>query len=129
MEQEILFFRTFVVKSRRDRYVNLLQTQKGKKKFLTYIDHFKDFDKNFVVQISGSNQNKVSLYNNLVNMGAPENCYIICDDLEYDQKTIPLKIALDSLFGSGMSYILICVAGKLGYYEGEDENFVLAAPR
>lgn len=118
-----------MVKSRRDRYVNLLQTQKGKKKFLTYIDHFKDFDKNFVVQIPGSNQNKISLYNNLVNLGAPENCHIICHDLEYDQKTIPLKIALDSLFGSGMSYILICVAGKLGYYEGEDEKFVLAAPR
>lgn len=126
MEEVNTFFKNFIINSKKSRHVELLKTQTGRKKLLTYIDHWKDFDNRYLIQIPHLLQNSLGIYHFLINHGASESCYIISQDPEYNEKIISLKIALDNLFQSGLSYIIISAYGKIGYYEGEDENFILA---
>jgi len=111
----------FVIKERQQRYFNLLQTQKGRKKLRSYISHFRDLNAKYIQNVSHL-QTSSELYLLLKSIKAPDNCYIISENTNYDAKTFPLQLAIDQLCSSGISYFLCCIQGKLNYYEGEDFN-------
>jgi hypothetical protein len=112
---------TFVTKSRRQRYLNLINSERGRNKFRKYIAHFDDFDERYVVAMN-STHNVVDLHQQLKTRNAPEVCYIISENSLYDAKSMELTAAIDRLHNSGISFFLCCIAGKLYYYEGEDFN-------
>jgi hypothetical protein len=128
MEHEILLIKQFVVKDRQDRYLNLLQTDKGRNKFKSYISHFKDLNKKYCIP-AYTLHSHVELYDLLKLEGAPNTCYIISENSKYDLRFLDITDAGKQLFSSGISFFLSCIPGKLAYYEGEDinERFLLKA--
>jgi hypothetical protein len=121
MHDELLLFKTFVIKQRQDRYINLIATDKGRKKLRSYIAHFEDIESKYSTPLHSlkTNQGLVDL---LKSEGAPPICYIIAENSKYDMKSLPLTDAITQLFNSGMAFFLSCIPGKLAYYEGENSS-------
>jgi hypothetical protein len=126
MEHEHSLIKAFVNKERQERYLALTSTEKGRRKFKTYLSHFKDFNNQNCSPIP-SLSSSTQLYDLLKSSGAPDTCYVICENLKYDMKVLPLMDATKQLFNSGLAFFLSCIPGKLAYYEGEDssQRFVL----
>lgn len=121
MEHELLLIKNFVIKERQERYLNLIATEKGRKKFRTYIAHFKDLNSKYCIPITSFNSYS-ELHDSLKSSGAPDICYVIAENSKYDMNALPIMDAARQLFSSGMAYFLSCIPGKLAYYEGEDAN-------
>ncbi len=52
--------------------------------------------------------------------GSPNICFIISTNIEFDRKELPLIDVLEKIVGTCDDGTFIsCIAGKLGYYEGE----------
>ncbi len=127
MEHELLLIKTFVTKERQERYLNLIATEKGRKKFRTYLSHFNDLNDKYCIPLR-SLDSYCLLYDLLKSEGAPDVCYVISENSKYDLKTLPIMDATKQLFNSGIAFFLSCIPGRLAYYEGEDstQRFVLS---
>jgi hypothetical protein len=128
MDHETLLIKNFVIKDRQERYLNLMATAKGRKKFRTYLAHFKDLESKFCQPVHKL-QHSSELIVLLRSAGSPDLCYVISENSEYDMKTLPLADAVQRLFNSGFAFFLSCLPGKLAYYEGEEryQQFLLKA--
>jgi hypothetical protein len=118
---EQLLIENFIYKNRQERYLNLLQTKKGRVKFRKYIPHFKDINTQFCRNIKNLNT-PGELHEILKSEGASDICYIISEHSDYDSLSMNLSEAIQLLLNSGIAFFLSCIPGKLVYYEGEDTN-------
>jgi len=121
MQDELLLFKAFVIKQRQDRYVNLVATDKGRKKLRSYIAHFEDIEGKHATPLRAL-QTSQELIDLLKSKRAPSTCYIIAENSQYDMKTLPLNDAINQLFNSGIAFFLSCIPGKLAYYESENSS-------
>jgi hypothetical protein len=115
--------RTFVIPERQSRYESLLQSKRGRKALRSELPHFRSFNPRFIVPIAPSQQTPVALHRILQDHGAPELCSVISENDALDGREVPLRNALGTVVGSTFGTILICLPGKLAYYEGEEPGF------
>lgn len=118
---EELLIENFVKKERKQRYLKLLSTERGRKKLRQAIPHFEDLNPAYIYPVNNI-RTSADLIAILNERSAPSKSYIISEHSEYDGKFFPLAAALDELFNSGISYFLCAIPEKLNYYEGEDTN-------
>ena len=128
MNHELLLIKAFVIKERQERYINLIATAKGRKKFRTYTPHFKDLNAKYCTPLH-SLRSYSQLHELLKSDGAFDMCYIISENSQYDTKSFSLINAAMQLFNSGIACFISCIPGKLVYYAGEegDQRFLLKA--
>jgi hypothetical protein len=109
-------------RSLRERLRTLLGSKRGRTKFLAMLYHNPPFDRRYVTVLPYENSSRDAVWAELVARGAPHECYVISTDSEtsggstYDGTTMRLRDALDEC---GAGTILLCVPGRLAYYEGE----------
>ncbi len=115
----------FVVKQKKDRYIEQLASAKKRKQFVTNLAHFSDFDSHFVVKIPPSSQNPAGIESLLRKRGAPDICNAISEISTMDNTHISLIDALKRIVGCQMGTILCCIPGRLAYFENEDDRFIL----
>ena len=125
MNQEIEIIKSFVVKNRQERYLKLLSNEKGRKKFLQSLAHFKDFDEKYIQRFKPNKHNQFFISDYLIRNGDSENCYLISEKPEMDTKQGEITIAISEVLGYGIGTIVSVIPGRLAYYEGEDERFFL----
>jgi hypothetical protein len=58
--------------------------------------------------------------------GAPAECHVISTDGELDGRELPLDAVLGQIVGVGGGSLLSCIPGRLGYFEGESERYILS---
>lgn len=117
---EKMFALSFITPAKRDRYLSLLESAKGRKKVLEAFHHFHDLDDRFAKLID-ANQQYVEVINKILRQkGAPEICYVMSTNSDIDHKEMPLREALSKVVGSSESTLVSCIAGELGYFENED---------
>jgi len=128
MNDEEAVIRTFVVRAKRDRLVELLASRKRRNDVTTSLAHFRDFDSRFVVALPPSQQDPRSIERALRSRGAGETCYVISENAELDGKQMPLRAVLEQVVGYGMGTLLSCVQGSLAFFEGEgpSDRYILA---
>ena len=88
------------------------------------LHHFYAFDGRYMRHLDRDEDSPRPLYELLRKLGAPETCYVISDS-EFDGADIDLLEALMALHATGMGSIVSCVPGRLAYYEGEDDRYIL----
>ena len=108
---------SFFVFEKRDRYLSLISSPKGRIKFRRSLAHFKDVDLKYLISIPGQFQNDKDIESLLQNKGAPAMCHVISENSKIDGGTLPLAEALSSVVGMGFSTFLSCIPGELVYYE------------
>lgn len=124
---EELTIRAFIVRERRERFLELLANPKHRRKITGSLAHPNPawFDSRYVGQIPPSQSGSSGIAALLRSEGAGETCRVISEDRNLDAKEIELASVLNEVVGNGMGPLLCCVPGKLAYLESEDGRFIL----
>jgi hypothetical protein len=125
--QEDATIQAFIVRERRDRFLELLANPKKRRKIMDSLAHPHPawFDSRYVVSIPPSQGSALGISKLLHSMGAPRTCWAISEDAALDRTEVDLDATLAEIVGGGMGTILCCVPGKLAYVESEDGRFIL----
>ena len=136
-DHEQATLKAFVVSGRQERFSSFLASPKNREKFTRELAHFRWFDQRFATTVPWKVDPRLKLSERhaqgienirrlLRSKGAGKNCWAISEDQVLDGHELQLETALEQVVGSGMGTILSCIAGKLAYFEGEDESLILA---
>jgi hypothetical protein len=87
-----------------------------------------DYDSALAVRVATEDQSSSRISELLTARKAPATCHAISTDRTLDGRDLPLREALDAIVGSGMGTVLLCIPGRLAYYEAEDagERYILS---
>lgn len=118
---------SFIQPAKRDRWLELLQTIKGRRKLLASLAHFADFNPATIVALKSNQQHAPTIFELLTSLGAPTTCYLLSEKSEWDAREMDLKSALKQVVGYGFGTIISCKPGALAYFEGEGpgQRFIL----
>ena len=118
----------FFSPARRSRYVYTLTTKRGRDKLRRELAHFRHLDQRFARPVAKSSADAIEKV--LRENGAPAKCYVFSESDGIDTLEMDLNAALQGVVGQGMGTILVCVPGRLAYYEGEEpgERYILQRP-
>lgn len=121
------FVTAFVAPSRQDRYLRLLESARGRAKFVERLAHFPDFDRRHAEPVAAAAQEPARIGDILRRHGAPRMCYVLSSCSDLDGQQMLLTEALGIVVGSGCGTVISCVPGKLAYLELEEpgQRFVL----
>jgi hypothetical protein len=121
------FARSFVVPEKKERYLSLLQSARGRKKLIAGFHHCRDLDSRFVKLIPSDRQSAQSIEESLKKSGAPEVCYVMSENPKIDGKQMNLSSALLEIVGMDAGALVSCIPGKLAYFEmeGLSERYLL----
>lgn len=122
MNHEEEFFRYFIIPAKRDRYLSLLQSRKGRRKVTEGLNHPKDLDMKYATRLPSNAQTVTQIEVLLKAKGAPNDCFIISSNQDIDRSEMLLRDALEYTVGQGLGTIISCLPGKLAYFEGEEQN-------
>lgn len=125
MNHEVDAIRSFVVKAKRDRYIESLSSPRKRTDFVRKLAHFKDIDPRYKVPIPSSKRGPAGITDILRSKGAGSHCWAISENPEIDGKELPILDALKRTVGYGMGTILSCSPGRLAFFESEDERCIL----
>lgn len=100
-ERETELMRTSAVASKRDRYVELLGTRKGREKVRLSLDHFGDLSPERCARIGAGDQTPATIASLLRGLGAPATCYILSSNEGLDGREMLLGDALEAIVGTG----------------------------
>jgi hypothetical protein len=128
---EAAFVRAFVVPAKQGRLLGLLPDPRRRATLLRTLYHFRDLDPRFAEHVSPAEQSPEGVERLLRKLGAPEHCYLISDVGDLDARLRPLTAALDAIVGQGGGTLVSCLAGRLGYFEGEEpgDRWILHRPQ
>jgi hypothetical protein len=98
----------FVVKTKRDRYREILSNPRLRRKFTSQLAHFKDFDLHFRLPIPSNKLFVDNIALELQKRHSPSMVFAISEDPSLDQKELPLLEALKETVGRGMGTVLSC---------------------
>jgi hypothetical protein len=121
------FAKSFIVPAKRERYLTLLETAKGRSKLVSGFDHHSDLDMRFAKLIPKGQHSAKGIEKILREKGAPEVCHVMSSNPNIDNREMPLAEALSETVGYGCGTLISCMPGKLGYFEFEDmgERYIL----
>ncbi len=122
-EEEVI--RAFILPNQRDRYLEFLTTPKKRTKFIGQLAHFKHLNPKFAFSVPSGEASASALLKLLKAKGAGPKCWIASENRELDAQEMDLETALKATIGYGMGTIISCIAGKLAYFEDEDERYIL----
>jgi hypothetical protein len=126
-EHEREFARWFIVPKKRDRYLTLIGTEKGRFKLRYGLNHCDDLDMRHATRVPIEKQNAATIERILRQKGAPSTCHVMSSNGAIDGEDISLRRALEETVGQGAGTLISCVPGKLAYFEFEDpgERYIL----
>ncbi len=129
--QEQATIRAFIVKERRDRFIELLPNPKTRRKITDMLAHPNPawFDSRWTKPIPPAQSSAAGIGRLLRASGAGQLCWAISEDKSLDGREVALDDALGEIVGAGMGTILCCIPGRLAYVESEDGRFILEKPK
>lgn len=127
MDNAASLLSAFIQPERRERYLALLTSNRGRRKLREKLAHLRDLDARFAHRIPPAAQSSAEIGRLLKSRGAPDMCYVVSENAEIDDHELALDEALEIVVGRGLGTLLSCLPGRLAYFEGEEagERFLL----
>ena len=119
LEHDTALVRAFIAAERRDRYLGLLASARGREKLRRSLAHCRDLDMRFAHELPHGVHTPTAIAELLRTKGAPAECVLLSESDALDGRRLPLEEALSAILGRGMGTLVSCVPGRLGFYEGE----------
>jgi hypothetical protein len=107
----------FVVKTKRDRYLTFVESDKTRHKFISELAHFRDLRKERFDEISGDE--KKIIKDRIKSLGNIKDCYLISENSELDRKRLDIDTALNMTIGYGMGTFIVFGDAEIVFYEAE----------
>jgi len=117
---ERLLVEKFVIKSKRERYLEFLKGPKNRKKILERLNHAFDYDPKCSIAISASDRSKQGLFMLLRGRYVADTCFFIADGNGRDGHELRLEDGIDELTGNHWGAILICPPKPIAVYKPEN---------
>lgn len=127
-EHESAFIQAFIVREKRQRYLDMLPGPK-RKKILARLNHVLDVDWRFATVVPRNLTFAGPLLEALRSKGAGRDCYMMTlGDL--DGAVVPLEAALEEITDDYDGAVLSCLPGRLALYKDESpgDYFILERP-
>ena len=113
-----LLIEKFIVKGKRERYLNFLSNEKRRNEFTGELYHFNNFKWELFREIKG-NENEAEIIAELVKKKKlTPTCYVISVNSKFDGKQFSLTEAIEEILGTEATLIIFGDA-DIVYYEGE----------
>jgi hypothetical protein len=124
MHPERALFQAFTVPSKKERYIGLLDSKRGREKIRRALDHFnvQHLDPRFCRKIQSNEHSLADILRILKNLGAPSSCYVLSSDSDLDGREMHLSAALKEIIGRGQGTFVSCLPGRLAYFESEEPH-------
>lgn len=106
----------FIIKSKRERYLNFIKKSKTRKKFTDELAHFSNQLELFE-EIRNNERSVIDAQ--LKRLGLKGECYVISENNELDGKRMAIDKALSEAIGMGMGTLIVFGDAELVFYEGE----------
>jgi len=125
--QEEATIRAFIVRERRERFLELLPNPKQRHKITETLAHPNPawFQSRFMMPIPPSHSDADGIARLLHSKGAGKTCWAISEDRRFDGREVELDAVLVEIVGYGMGSILCRVPGKLAFVESENGRFIM----
>ena len=123
MNAHELGFTSFLAEPSRGRIHTLLELgEKRRKDACALLDHAVHLDSRQAQHLKGSLSLPLAVEQSLRNRGAPDLCYVISANADWDGLEMPVRDSLQAIIGSGHGSFVSCIPGVLGFFEYEDAN-------
>ena len=113
---ELKVIENFVIKDKRERYLNFIKKSKTRRKFTDELAHFSSQLDNFQ-EIKTNELEEIN--RRLQKIKSIEDCYLISENNKIDGKRLKIKDALTETIGMGMGTLIVFGNADLVFYEGE----------
>ena len=120
MIHETSFIKNFISQRQQDRLLGFISNASKRNKFLEYLPHKIEFDKNRNKIIDVSKKDADEIYKIIKEIVNIDTCYVISENPRLDKQELNILYALKEVVGYGMGTILSIVLGKIIYYEAEE---------
>ena len=124
-EREEAFVRAFIIAEKQSRYLQLLANPKRRDKVLGDLYHVLPTVTARTFEIADRDNTPQTVDALLRRKGAGPTCYLISPEDDLDQQEMPLWTALDALISQDGVAVVCCIPGRLAYYKGEREQYIL----
>jgi hypothetical protein len=119
-DEEAETIRAFIEEPVRRRMLTLLGSSRRRRDLVAMLDHLDSFDQRWTVPLKPSEQTPEQIGAELVSRGTGQECSVMSSASRLDGRRVLLGEALDAVVGFGHGSLLICVRGRLAFYEGEE---------
>lgn len=119
---ETAIVKTFFNKRIQDRVLfELFSSDKRRNRGLNRLchDYRQTLREEYLIEIPTPNSDPKEVSDLLKRNGAGKSCYAMSWNTDIDGKHLPLEDALDAAVGYGFPSFILCVSGKLAYFEAE----------
>jgi hypothetical protein len=119
-DAEAATIRAFVLPGLRDRVTGLTSKPDRAGRLQTLLAHQRILNERFMTQVPPGHAFAASIADSLRAKGAPATCRVMGGPL--DAQELALEEALGTVVGWNDGCLVICVPGRLAYFEGEEPN-------
>ncbi|TGE14208.1 hypothetical protein [Hymenobacter elongatus] len=118
---EVKVIKRFVNKSKRDRYIQFVSSEKNRVKFIKDLSHFNFLEPSLFAPVNGIEED-VILTSTEKNGVANTTCYVISENKKIDAKFLNTKEAISATVGHGLGTMLVFGDAEMIFYECETMN-------
>ena len=110
----------FVVKTKRDRYLTFIKSEKTRPKFINDLSHINFLREDLFDKVEGNEhgfiKQRIKLLGNL------KDCYVISENQRIDKKRLDIDTALKETIGADQGTLLVFGDAEILYSEAEGFN-------
>jgi hypothetical protein len=107
----------FIVKTKQDRYLTFIKSDKTRDKFISELAHFRNFRQERFDEIK-SDESKI-IKDRIKSLGNVKDCYLISENSALDKKRLDIDTALNKTIGYSMGTLIVFGDAEIVYYEAE----------
>lgn len=117
LDLETIVIERFIVKTKRDRYLTFIKSDKTRYKFTLSLAHFRDLRQERFDEVK-SDERKI-IKDRIKSLGSINDCYLISENSKLDGKRLGIDTALNNTIGNGMGTLIVFGNAEVVFYEGE----------
>lgn len=110
----------FVIKTKRDRYLNFIKSEKTRPKFINDLSHINFLREDLFDKVEGNEYEFIKQRIKL--LGNPNDCYVISENQRIDKKRLDIDTALTETIGADQGTLLVFGDAEILYSEAEGFN-------
>ncbi len=119
-ELETKFIARFVVKSKRERYLTFIQSEKKRPKLIADLSHMNFLNYSLFDKVTSNEYDIIK--QKIKTLGNIKDCYVISENKDIDKKRLNIELALTLTIGADQGNILVFGNAEIIYAEAEGIN-------
>lgn len=120
LDLEAKVINRFVIREKRDRYLNFIKKDKTRKKFINDLHHMNFLQPDLFDKVEGNEFDVIK--ERIKYLGLLKDCYLISEISELDKKRFDIDTALRETIGRNCGTIIIFGDAEIIYSEAEGLN-------